>query len=514
MINSFKYLTAIIFSFLAVISCSKTDDGYDRKVMSAAALIDSHPDSALMLLDSINTDRLGRDKAIVHYLKGKASLNMLNYPAAMEEFLHAGNASLNTGNDSTLLLSRIGMMDISDSVYDYNEKIRYALDICEIYERQNRYDDILETLVKLLNSPDVNDRNIHPQYIDRLSHFITLSDTLTADSATDINRNYYPIFLSSMCNRNNTEIYLCPELNSFNVQKFIDLIKSHGDWRSVITNDSTVIFYDNAHLIINILWNDGYDNEARDFISFYRKHYTEKRIAYDLDSPTNHIRGHLESASNVPVYTSLMRTFQSDIKSTVTKYHYEEELMHTETIEFQRTLLIMLSLLSAVIVIAVCLYVHIVKSRHSRINDNNIRTAAELRNTLNDLEDLHIKTLSHLCNTYYDSYNKASVKSKIAKEALQTINEIAESDDFISKLETRLNEQHTGLATYLRNEMDDLKESDYNLFLCNAVGLTIPAICLMLKESRDVIYARRLRLRNKILEANPPHADLFLKYLR
>ena len=84
MINSFKYLTAIIFSFIAVISCSKTDDRYDRKVISATALIDSHPDSALMLLDSINTDRLGSDKAIVHYLKGKASLNMLNYPVAME----------------------------------------------------------------------------------------------------------------------------------------------------------------------------------------------------------------------------------------------------------------------------------------------------------------------------------------------------------------------------------------------------------------------------------------------
>ena len=174
----------------------------------------------------------------------------------------------------------------------------------------------------------------------------------------------------------------------------------------------------------------------------------------------------------------------------------------------------MLSALTVAIIIAVILYVYIINIRRNRINDNNIRTATELRTALNNLEDIHLQTLSNLCNTYYDCYSNVTTKSKIAKEALLTINSIAESDDFIPKLESRLNESYGNLMTLFRNELDNLKESDYNLFICNAIGLTIPAICLLLKEKRDVIYTRRLRLRAKIQDANPPHAAIFLEHLK
>ena len=62
--------------------------------------------------------------------------------------------------------------------------------------------------------------------------------------------------------------------------------------------------------------------------------------------------------------------------------------------------------------------------------------------------------------------------------------------------------------------MTELKESDYKLFICNAIGLSIPAICLVLGEKRDVIYARRLKKKKKIQESDAIDKETFLNHLK
>ena len=188
--------------------------------------------------------------------------------------------------------------------------------------------------------------------------------------------------------------------------------------------------------------------------------------------------------------------------------------MHAKTIRFQRAMLISISALSIVSIIAIALYMRLLTLRRRRREYNNIRTATELRSALMDMETLHLRTLSHLCNAYYDSYNKESVKSKIAKDTLNTINEIAEAPDFFDRLEARLNESCDNLMVKFRAEAIGVKEQDLRLFICNAIGLTIPAICLLITEKRDVVYTRRLRLRAKIQESDYEHREIFLEHLR
>ena len=510
MIDFYRQFLIIIVIAITATSCLESDDGYNSQILSTHALIDSHPDSALMILDSI--DIAHHNNAEIHYLKGQAELNMLNYPAAFEEFLYAEKISEETGNDSILLLSRLGLRAVSDSVMDFGERTRYTLSICEIYERQHEYNKIIETLEDLLEGHNC----FPPEYQKELTRYTSLlesSDTSATDSMLLI--RYFLINpIKSTLSLNTTDISLCREIKSFNIGDYISQIKTHGDWQTAITNDSTVISYDAANMVVSTLWADGYQREARDFIRLYRKYYKEKKMKTDIDPITNRLKVHIESYDNTPVKGLFMKTFQNNLKSTATKFHYEEEVMRSEIIKSQRISLIMLSALTVAIIIAVILYVYIINIRRNRINDNNIRTATELRTALNTLEDIHLQTLSNLCNTYYDCYSNVTTKSKIAKEALLTINSIAESDDFIPKLESRLNESYDNLMTLFRNELDNLKESDYNLFTCNAIGLTIPAICLLLKEKRDVIYKRRLRLRAKIQDANPPHAAIFLEHLK
>ena len=85
MIDFYRQFLIIIVLAITATSCLESDDGYNSQILSTHALIDSHPDSALMILDSI--DIAHYNNAEIHYLKGQAKLNMLNYPAAFEEFL-------------------------------------------------------------------------------------------------------------------------------------------------------------------------------------------------------------------------------------------------------------------------------------------------------------------------------------------------------------------------------------------------------------------------------------------
>ena len=143
-----------------------------------------------------------------------------------------------------------------------------------------------------------------------------------------------------------------------------------------------------------------------------------------------------------------------------------------------------------------------------------MHTALELQNALSSSKNRCLNTLTHLCNTYYEGFNRESVKSKAAKEALEAIKEFADSPEFFAYLESRLNMECYGLMSRFRSEMPDLREADYRLYLCNALGLSIPTICLLLKEKREVIYNRRLRMRTKIQTSGSTDTETFLQYLR
>ena len=86
-----------------------------------------------------------------YYLKGKAKLDLHNYPEAMEAFLNAEKCAEQTGNDSVLALSRVGMMNLYDSICDINEKGHYAVKACEVYEKYHDYDNMYAILSDFTN---------------------------------------------------------------------------------------------------------------------------------------------------------------------------------------------------------------------------------------------------------------------------------------------------------------------------------------------------------------------------
>lgn len=222
---------------------------------------------------------------------------------------------------------------------------------------------------------------------------------------------------------------------------------------------------------------------------------------------------HVAFRYNDPRKREFRATFQNDVAAAVTRFNYEETLMREQTIRYQRVIITAITLIAITIAVAVAVYIHMGRQRRRQQEELDMLTASELRHALIDLEEQHIATLNHLCDTYYENHNNESVKSKASRDALSAIEKMAKSDDFTRRLEKHLDDTGHGVMTKLRAELPDIKEADLKLFLYNALGLTIPSICLMLGERREVIYNRRLRLQAKIQESDAPDKELFAKFL-
>lgn len=70
-----------------------------------------------------------------------------------------------------------------------------------------------------------------------------------------------------------------------------------------------------------------------------------------------------------------------------------------------------------------------------------------------------------------------------------------------------------GIMTHIRTEMPRLKELDYSIFSYLIVGFDATTISRLLDISVNNIYAHKRRLRIKIEERKPEHADQFLEIL-
>lgn len=477
--------------------------------------------TTLLLVLSLITQSCSRQsgsEAYDYYLQGQACLDMLNYPEAMVAFLHAEKLAEKYGNDSVLALSLHGMMDLSDSICDINGKAHYAIKACDVYNRHNDYDNMYAVLSDLAKLQTIDEAPY--QYAEGLIHYASIL------LANDTTRAY---FYADTLERRSERLYhkldrigsldvsswnFIESTKCFNPNILIEKIKNDDGWREEIDNDSSYIPARYAHIIATSLWDYGLNDKARDFIDYYRTHYADKIINSYIDTASHRVKSRIAYRLNDTCKQEFRSTFQEDVKAAVTRFHYEEETLHEQTIRFQRSLIISMAATAIAVIAAIAIYVRMTLQRRRHRQERDMLSASELRTALHKLEEQHLATLGRLCETYYENYTDESTKSKTARDTLNAIVEMAESESFIRRLESHLDDTADGLMSHMRTELPEIKEQDRRLFLYNALGLSIPTICLLLSEKREVIYNRRLRLRAKIQESEAPHKDAFLDRLR
>lgn len=509
-------LPDIIFSIVILMlmaNCSHRyqDDVISDCLASTEVLLDSVPDSlpdykydsVLVLMDSIsaNCHLSPQHEALVHYLTGAAEMELCDYPSAIKSLLYAEKESKEAGDWRLLAKTRYRIMRLYGVVGGSASRCEYAQKAAEAYElcgdTARAFDLLDSSKYYLIAYNDTEGLKDVAGWMERLSRSYEDSVTAMVVRAYAKHEDYYG------------------DAFVFSLEAILDSIYNHGDWESLVSNEDDVLFPNDICDVSILLHDEGWHVAAKELLDKYAQYYTFQ------SEPNSRGMFHLAKHLNVPhplngipiTRRYLYNQFQPMVDRAALDFYYEEQVLKDRTIRYQRNMLVIVCICGGLAVAALGLLLWGMNQHRRKREAEMMQSAVELKTVLNQTEEKWLTTLSNLCNTYYEVYAKETVRSKVAKEALATIEEVACKDEFFAGMETKLNDRSAGLMRLFRERMPRLREDEYRLFMLNALGFSVPTICLLLHEKREVVYNRRVRLRMKIQESDIAEKDLFAEAL-
>ncbi|MCM1151978.1 MAG: hypothetical protein NC322_08075 [Alistipes senegalensis] len=122
--------------------------------------------------------------------------------------------------------------------------------------------------------------------------------------------------------------------------------------------------------------------------------------------------------------------------------------------------------------------------------------------------------IDKLGNTYYERHNTPAEREAIYNEVKREIDNLGTDKKTIAELEKIVNSCKSGIMRKLREELPTLKETDFQLLCYFYAGFSFRAISIFTKDKIENIYNRKSRLRAKIAASNTPNKNFFLDAMR
>lgn len=234
----------------------------------------------------------------------------------------------------------------------------------------------------------------------------------------------------------------------------------------------------------------------------------------------------LESERTDSIAGRILRTTMSqNIAGTLSDYFEMEKKINEAEIKaarLQKWIIILLGtmLVSGCVAVGAWLYL-----RRKRDIEEKVNLAEQLRLSRADntksadiiayLWKSKFELLEQLCNILISNNGDEEVsKPKIANAVTKLIKELSDAGDRINALEKKTNSLCDNVCSDFRNDLPNLKEEDYRLFLFSIHGLSLATITLLLGETKiQSIYNRKKRLKVKINSLSSDKRDRYLAWL-
>ena len=118
-----------------------------------------------------------------------------------------------------------------------------------------------------------------------------------------------------------------------------------------------------------------------------------------------------------------------------------------------------------------------------------------------------------LCTTYYESSFFNKERENIFKEVKKEIENFVNNKETISKMEQLINDYKDDIITRLHNDFPFMSDKDRLIYSLLLAGFSAKAIAVITGVSRDVVYARKSRLKKKIAKLDSDNKAIYEKYL-
>ena len=539
-VSTYSLLWVLIIAFItgAVFSCTDNSEA-EKRLTSAEALMNQHPDSALAILQGIDRSSLssGKEKARYALLMSQAldknyidttTFDILQ-PAIdyyidkgtpdekLTTFYYQGRIYQNKGDEDNAMLSFINAREIT-GVTDTLTFAHLLVAQGVLYLRQYKTTDFVENnleAAKLYGAIGRHTLEIG-SYAKALNGYVTMNDRHAADSVMSIciplTREYpdgeaslFPAILG----------YTIDFGSPDDIKAFLD---NYGDFE--LDRDAAMDFARGYSKI-------GELDKAWDMITSVSPgaHPADSLKYATVKLDILERQGKYEEAFDLyRDYSAMLERYQKDLLTqdllfSDKKHQLEVDVLQERT-QKERFVWIALGVILLLIIIYQ-MWVRELRIEHENdllkiqtLQQNLFESGQkqnEAQERIKKLFQTRFHLLDGLASSYFESKETGQEQKRIFAEVKESINNFS-SDETITELTEIVNGYNNGLMDRFKADFPKLSKSRFRFALYLFCGFSLPSISIFTGMELRNVYVHKSRLKSVISGSDSPYKAEYLRY--
>lgn len=535
----------VTFSMLILASCSSP---YDKELLSVEQVMNESPDSALCLLERIDTARLASEenRALYSLLISQAMDKTYQY-SVDDSLINIAKIYYDKTNDtyrkmlSHYYLARIffhredfsqsivelfisqeyatelddyfwkGMIcraisDVYNKTMNVAEELKYAIDEFDNFKKCGRQPHLNYALLDLARAYSNKGNN---KYAIRLCHEALDSAKVSEDEYFQFDA----IQLLGQCYVSNA-----------NYKEAIPIFES-------FLNDSVAQTCDILYLALAYSETNQMEraltllNSVSDTCNAIN--YRTRYKIFKFDGKVNDALIALEKYDRVVEDSFYVKVRQNLTSNVVNHYTLSKKSIESER-DKSRLLSWLIGSISTLILLIVAISVFIYRKRQSAIVSENMEIARRLRHMLtekgsevsqarDEIKELltsKYQLFDTLCQLVYESNDTATARRRISDTVSRLIKQMQNDSEMFIELEKFVNSHYSNLLTELKADLPQLPDSYYKLYVFSILGFSDNAISIFLnKMAVSSVWNTRRHLKDKLKTLGDEKQVKYLSYL-
>lgn len=521
----------------------------DERLCHAEAIIEEHPDSALMILEDIDVAELSTEEDVVlygllltqsmdkehldpvndtiisvavdfytrnedlpnlikaTYYQGRVHYHRGNNPSAIVAFVSAKELAENDSDFFWAGMACRGVAHIYNKTYNATEELNYAQMAFDFIKKSGRQPYLNYSLYDLGGAM----HNVHKN-----DEAIRISEQLS-DSAS-VFKDHYLSYISSQLK----VLCLLSEEKFIKAAPYIDEL-FRGDFAEELDslNYCELLLASGELTEAHSLMTEIADQSSI-HMSYLRYSYLKESGDYFNALRTGEV---LDSLTN----SDFQKAVAHNLATTLTDYYQMKNDLGEAKIKAANATIvsiIFVSIFSVAILIGIARFIYLRQNRKIEakvVLAEQLQESLEKSNVENDNSRAKIKILlskqyeliEELGEIAYQSSNTKDARKKIADRITAVFEEMSVKRDKIESLEKEVDSVHNNLFSDFRKDLPNLKDADYKLYLFSILGLSSVVICFFLKEETvNSVYNRKRHLKDKIKQLEPEKRERYLQFFK
>lgn len=544
-----RSIIVLVLSALILSGC--TSRSVDKTLYDIESYIMEHPDSALIILDTMNRNILKSERQRAHHALLHAMALDKNYidvsddsiaRVAVDYYSKRGPEKYEARSLYYLGLAYYYQKKYDKAILEFTKAEEVARKSDSLYlgfvkmgqadSYAKTYNDI-EELKSIKETYDICLKLKEPYYINASK--LRLAQAL-------INLKYYKkadSLLLELIESENNDIEI--RISAMVTYAFRNTLYDDINYNEAINIYSKIIKeYDGLFMKNKDYWAYAYsldkigkNKESNEILNLLNKSDTSASASYwqyliaknnKLDKEALKYLEEYDKKNNYEISYALRQSL-----ATTQRNYYESQYELTQlNIKNHTQFFVIIIFITLFIIITFAWFITRRIRLYNKEKEDHLKYAEDIKRQLEDakredypeLKRKYIalyKSKFEMIGTLYEQYSmsfeKKNAEITVYEKVAELMKDFKKDFEDNKNLEQILNDGLDNIMAKLRSEMPKLKEMDYSVFCLIAIGFDVTTISYLLNVTMNTVYIRKSRMKQNIEAENPPHKIQFMELL-